>query len=70
MKQVRIYDWNNYGDYMLFANVVSDNKLSVILQVDNKALIAMGYPGMVDRFIEELQKKLSSNKIQLVYEVL
>lgn len=56
MKRITIIDWNTYGDYMMFANIVSDQRLGIILQVSNRTLTAMGNPERVDKFCEELTK--------------
>jgi len=61
MKKVVIENWREYGDYMLYANVVSDLKLGIILQVDASGLSAFGDKDRVQRFEKELRNRVGSN---------
>ena len=62
MEKVIISNWNIYADYMTFADIVSENKLSVILQIQGTTITCFGYEEHVKQFAEKLRK----NKIKFV----
>lgn len=57
MKQIKIENWQQYGDYMVFANIVSQYSLSVILQTDQRSITAIGTDKHIFIFCEALKKK-------------
>lgn len=57
MKKVIIKNWQLHGDYMLYANIVSENRLSVILQSEFKQITCFGNEKHVALFAKELKKK-------------
>lgn len=57
MKKVEIVNWKQYGDYMLFAGIVSEFRLGIILQTTPDRIVAMGEENRIDKFCDQLDKK-------------
>jgi len=57
MRQIKIENWQQYGDYMFFANIVSANKDKVILCTSGNWIMVMGSTEGVEEFKIELKKR-------------
>lgn len=57
MKSIIIKNWQTYGDYMFFANIVSENRIGIILETTTQRIRAFGSEKHVERFKEELKKQ-------------
>jgi len=57
MKQITIDNWTQYGDYMVFAGIVSEYGLKIILQTDHKKIMAIGTEKHIYTFCQVLKKK-------------
>lgn len=56
MKIIKIENWQRYGDYMTFANIVSKNKFGLILESNSDEIKAFGNNGHLELFCKELDK--------------
>jgi len=57
MKTITITDWQQYGDYMVFANIVSEYELKIILQTESSKITAIGTEAHIYTFCQALKKK-------------
>ncbi len=62
MKQIKIENWNAYGDYMMFANFVDETKKWVLLTCTSRDIIAMAK----DDGMKAFTKLLDKNKIKYI----
>jgi hypothetical protein len=57
MKKVKIRNWTQYGDYMVFANIVSEYGLKIILTTNTAEIEAVGTEAHIYTFCQVLKKK-------------
>jgi len=56
MKKAKIENWSLFGEYTVFSNIISKNKLGLIIEANSNEILAFGNNGHLELFCKELDK--------------